>query len=207
MPSPTEAYLAELRRQLRGDQLLSRRVIEEVADHFAEAVAAERRSGMSQKEAEENAVRRFGPADRFARQFDRFALPFKGLFLLASLATVGVGAWLFWVIAVMLPAHNSAQIPMWRTIAVCFFTYSVLSWTYLVRGPRNAVLRWTMLAASVVAIGLGLYGVVQMVLRAFAGADVEGYIVFVGLVLCGHGLVAIGYTLLTGRIARQFRAP
>lgn len=162
---------------------------------------------MSEREAEENAVRRFGPADRFARQFDRFALPFKALFLMASLATVGVGLWLFWVIAVILPAHDSAQIPMWRAVAVCFLVYSALSWAYLVRGPRNAVLRWTMLAASVVAMGLGLYGVAQMGWRAFAGADVEGYIVLMGLLLGGHGLVAIVYTLLTGRIARQLRAP
>ena len=207
MPSPTEDYLAELRRQLRGDPVLSRRVLEEVADHLAEAVAAERRSGMSEKDAEENAVRRFGPADRFARQFDRFALPFKALLLMASLATVGVGLWLFWVIAVILPAHDAAQIPMWRTVAVCFLVYSALSWAYLVRGPRNAVLRWIMLTASVVAIGLGLYGVVQMAVRAIAGTDVEGYIVLMGFLLCGHGLVAIVYTLLTARIARQLRAP
>ncbi len=154
---------------------------------------------MSRRDTEENPVRRIGLADRFA-------LPLKALFLMASLATVGVGLWLFWVIALILPAHDSVQIPMWRTVAVCFLFYATLSWAYLVRGPGNAVLRWTVLAASVAAMGFGLYGVVQMVVRAFAGRDVEGYIVFMGLLLCGHGFVAIVYTLLTGRIARQLRS-
>lgn len=206
MPSPTESYLNELRRQFRGDPLLARRVIEEVADHLAEAVAAERRTGMSQMEAEENAVRRFGPADRFARQFDKFALPLKALLLLASLATMGVGIWLFWVIAVILPAVNAAQIPMWRIVAVCFLAYSALSWAYVLRGPRNAVLRWATLAVSVAAIGLGLYGVVQMVWLGLSGGDFEGYIVLMGLILCGHGLTAIVYTLLANRLSRQVRA-
>ena len=155
---------------------------------------------MLQREAEQNAVLRFGPADRFT-------VAIRTLFLMASLATAGVGLWLCWVIAVVLPVHDSARIPMWRTVAVCFFVYSALSGAFLIRGPRNPVLRWALLAASVLAMGVGLYGMVQMVVRAFAGADVEGYIMLMGLILCGHGFVAIVYTLLTGSVGRQLRAP
>jgi hypothetical protein len=206
MRNPIDEYLEQLKRKLGADPLLSRRVIEEVSDHFAEAVQRERASGMSQKQAEENVIRRFGPVDPFASQFERFALPFKVLLRMASIATVGVALWLFWVIAFMLPGRGAAQIPMWRTIAVGFLFYSALSWGYLVRGPRHAILRWTLVAASIAAMGLGLFGVIQMVMRALAGVDVEGYIVMMGLLLCGHGLVAIIYAALTGRIRRQVRA-
>ena len=205
MPSPVEAYLDALRRALRREPLLARRVLEEVADHLAEAVAAGRRSGMSQHEAEEAAVRHFGPAGEFARSFDRFALPFRLLLGFASLATVGVALWLFFVITFVLPSRDPVHIPMWRAVAVCFILYSGLSWTYLLRGPRHAVLRWAVLALSVAAIGCGIYGIVSMIRTADSGGHFEGYIVLMGLILAGHGLCAIVYTLLTARIARQLR--
>lgn len=206
MPSPTESYLAALRGSLRGNPLLARRVIEEVADHLAEAVAAARRSGMSEHDAEEDAVRRFGPPAQFAGQFDRFGLPFRFLLMFASIATIGVGLWLLWVIALVLPARDPAHIPMWRTVALCFFAYSGLSWAYLAVGPRHAALRWAVLLVSLGAIGLGLYGVVAMILQGLEGEHFEGYIVLMGLVLAGHGLSAFAYTLLTRRIEKQVRA-
>ena len=206
MPSPTEAYLAELRRSLRGNPLLARRVLEDVADHLAEAVAAARRSGMSERDAEEEAVRRFGPAGPLAAQFDRFGLPFKLLLLFASVATVGVGLWLLWVIRFILPSRDPTQIPMWRTVALCFLAYSGLCWTYLGVGPRNALLRWTVLSVSLAAIAIGLYGVVGMIRQGIQGGHFEGFIVLMGLILAGHGLSAFGYTLLTRRIEKQVRA-
>ena len=206
MPSPIDAYLNELRCELGREPLLARRVLEEVADHLAEAVAEGRRSGMSEHEAEKDAVRRFGSAHEFARQFDRFALPFRLLLGFASLATVGVALWLFWVIAFVLPARDPVHIPMWRTVAACFLAYSALSWAYLVRGPRNVVLRWLVLTLSAAAIGLGLYGGVAMIRHAAAAGHFEGFIVLMGLVLVGHGLCAIGYTILAQRIARRLRS-
>jgi hypothetical protein len=206
MRNPIDEYLEQLRQKLGADPLLSRRVIEEITDHFAESVAKEMASGVSQREAEENVIRRLGPVEQFASQFERFALPFKLLLLAASIATVGVALWLFWVIAVMLPEHDAAHIPMWRTVAICFLFYSALSGAYLVSGPRHARLRWAMLGTSIAAVGLGLFGVVQMAMRALSGADVEGYIVMMGFLLCGHGLVAIIYTTLTGRIRMEVRA-
>ena len=206
MPSPTESYLAELRGSLRNNPLLARRVLEEVADHLAEAVAAARRSGMSESDAEENAIRRIGPAAQLADQFDMFGLPFKFLLVFASMATVGVGLWLLSVITFILPSRDPAHIPMWRTVALCFFAYSGLSWTYLAVGPRNAPLRWTVLSASLAAIGVGLYGIVAMIRQGLAGKHFEGYIVLMGLILAGHGLSAFVYTLLTRRIEKQVRA-
>jgi hypothetical protein len=199
-------YLAELRRALRHDPLLARRVIEEAADHLAEIVDAERRNGMSQHEAEEAAVRRFGSAGALARDLDRFSLPLKALLALATSATVLVACWLFFVIARVLPARDPTHIPMWRTVAFAFLAYSGLCLTYLVQGPRHAVLRFTVLLLSVVAVALGANAIVQMIHVANVGGHFEGYLVLMGLILAGHGLTAILYTVITAAIARRLRA-
>ena len=203
MDSPVEAYLRELRRHLRGNPLLARRVLEEVADHLAEAAAEGRTQGMTRHEAEENAIRRFGPPGPLARRFDRYNLPFRVLLIVASLMTVGVALWLFSVIALVLPARDPAHIPMWRAIALGFLAYSALCLAYLLAGPRNPVLRWSVLLASLAAAAAGCVFIVGMIRRANAGGHFEGYIILMGLILCAHGLIALIYTLLTGRIAGQ----
>ena len=73
MDSPGENSLRALKRALRGNPFLARRILAEVADHLAEAAQARRRNGMNQHDAEEDAVRRLGPPEEFARRFDRFA--------------------------------------------------------------------------------------------------------------------------------------
>ena len=203
--SPVESYLAELRRALRHDPLLARRVLEEAADHLAEIAAAERRSGMSQHDAEEAAVRRFGPAEKLARTFDRYSLPLRALLGLASAVTILVALWLFWVIARVLPSRDPAHVSMWRTFAIAFLIYSGLCLTYLVAGPRRTVLRWAVLILSVVAVGLGGYAVFRMIQVASAGGHFEGYLVLMGLILTGHGATAIAYTILTAAIARRLQ--
>jgi hypothetical protein len=137
--------------------------------------------------------------------FDKYVPPLKMVLVLASFATAGVGLWLFWVTTFVLPAHDPAQIPMWRTVAVCFLAYSALCGGYLGLGPRNPTLRWLVLAASVAALGVGIYGLVDMVVRASDGGDFEGYIVLMGLVLSGHGLAGILCVLLAGRVGARAR--
>lgn len=206
MASPIESYLSELRRALRHDPLLARRVLEEAADHLAEIAAAERRSGMSPHEAEENAVRRFGSADALAHQFDSYSLAFKAMLAFATVATVLVALWLFYVIARVLPLRDPAHIPMWRTVAFGFLAYSGLCLTYLVVGPRYTALRWSVLFLSVVAVALGAYGIISMLRVASTGGHFEGYLVLMGLILGGHGVTAIVYTILTMAIVRRLRA-
>jgi hypothetical protein len=198
---PIERYLAELRRELRGNPLLARRVLEEVADHLADAAAAGKESGMSSHDAEEAAVRRFGPAAAFARRFDRFAPPFRAILVLCSLATAGMGLWLFWVIAFVLPARDPAHIPLWLGIAIAYLAFAALSWAYLVAGPRQPVLRIAAPAGAVLAVAWGL-GLIVTCARA---AHFEGYLLLMGAALVVHGLAAIAYVRLTLGIARQLR--
>jgi len=207
MPSPVKTYLDDLRRALRGNPLLARRVLREVSDHLAEAVVEGRRSSMSQEEAEKSAVSRFGPAGEFARRFDRFSLAFKLLLGVASGATAAVALWLLWVVAFVLPARDPTRIPMWLAVALCFMGYSALCWTYLRVGPSNKSLRWSVLTLSAFAMGLGVYGPAAMLWRTTAGGHFEGYIVLMGAILFGHGLTGAINDLLTAQIARRVRTP
>lgn len=201
MDSPSENYLRALRRALRANPFLARRILAEVADHLAEAAEAGRRNGMNQHEAEEDAVRRLGPPDVFARRFDRFAMPLRLLLTVASVCTVCIALWLLWVCAMVLPSRDPSHIPMWRTVAVCYVAYSALSWAVLLRGKRAQILRAAVVAASVAAVALGLYGIGSMVVAARAGGHFEGYLILMGLLLAGHGLAAIGFATVTRRAA------
>jgi hypothetical protein len=199
--SPIARYLAELRRELRGNPLLARRVLEEVADHLADAAAAGRESGMSSHDAEEAAVRRFGPAPAFARRFDRFAPPLRAILVLCSLATAGMGLWLFWVIAVVLPARDPAHIPLWLGIATAYLAYAALSWAYLAAGPRQPVLRIAGPAGSAAALAWGLV----LIATCARAPHFEGYLLLMGVVLVVHAVAAIATMLITFGIARRLR--
>jgi hypothetical protein len=139
-------------------------------------------------------------------KFDRLVFPFRLMLVFMSLATVLVGLWLVFVIAVVLPSRDPAHIPLWRAVAAGFFAYSGLTWAYLIKGPRIAWLRWTVLLLSIAAIALGIYGIVNMMMVTQSGGHFEAYIILMGLILAGHGLTALVYTVLTRRIVTAIRA-
>jgi hypothetical protein len=201
MDSPVHEYLRQLRHELRGDPLLARRVVDEAGDHLEEIVAEERRNGMSQHEAEESAVRRFGPPGPLAHDFHGFSMPLKALLALASLATIAVACWLFFVIAFVLPRHDPERVPMWTGVAIGFLVYSALCIAYLILGPRVRGLQAVVLLLSLGAIGLGGWGVVRMLTAD--GRHFEGYLLLMGLILAGHGVIAFANTAITTAIARR----
>jgi len=121
-------------------------------------------------------------------------------------STALVGLWLVWVLAAVLPSRDPAHIPLWRAVALGCFGYAGLSRAFLIAGPRRHVLLWSVLAASVAAVGVGAYGVVSMLRIASAGGDFEGCILLLGGLIGGHGLAALAYAVLTARSVRQGRA-
>ena len=161
---------------------------------------------MSQEDAEHAAVNRFGPPGPLARQFDGFSLPLKVMLSLASLMTLAVAAWLVTVIAFVLPRHDPARIPFWTGVAFGFVVYSALCIAYLVVGARVRALRAIVLVMSLAAIGLGAYAVIQMVQASATGGHFEGYLLLMGLILAGHGLIAFCNTALSMIIARRVAA-
>jgi hypothetical protein len=206
MASAIERYLELLRAELRHDPLLARRLCEEVADHLAEIAASERSRGMSEPDAEEAAVRRFGAPGPLAQQFNRFSFPLKALLTCAGLATALIALWLFVVIRTVLPSHDPAHVPMWTGFALGFLAYAALTLAFVLRGPRPALLPALVVVLSLAAAGFGGYAVSSMLLAASNGGHFEGYLLVMGVVLAGHGLCALAYTALTAVIARRVRA-
>ena len=161
---------------------------------------------MSEPDAEEAAVRRFGSPGPLARQFDRFSFPLKALLTCAGLATGLIALWLFTVISFVLPRHDPAHVPMWTGFALGFLAYAALTLAFVVRGPRPALLPAVVVLLSLAAIVFGGYAVSGMLAAASDGGHFEGYLLVMGIVLAGHGLCALAYTSLTAVIARRVRA-
>ena len=105
------------------------------------------------------------------------------------MATAGVALWLFFVTAFVLPAQDADHIPMWRAIAVSLCAFCVLSWGCLATGGRRPLLQRTLLVISGAAVALGLFG----------------YILLMGVILAGHGMAGVLYTLRAGRIPPRER--
>jgi len=204
--SALRAYLQQLRHELRRDPLLAHRVVEEARDHLEQIVAEEQRHGMSQHEAEQVAVSRFGPPGPLARQFDGFSLPLKVMLAVASLMTLAVAAWLASVIAFVLPVRDPMHIPLWTGVAIGFLLYSALCIAYLILGARLRWLRTAVLLLSLAAIALGVYAIVQTAQVSAKGGHFEGYLLLMGLILAGHGLIAFCNTALSIIIARRIAA-
>jgi len=158
-----ERYLAELRAELRHDPLLARSVCEEFADHLAELAAGERRLGMSERESEEAAVRRFGPAAGFARQLDRVSWALRALLACIALATALIAGWLCFVVLFVLPARDPAHVSMWAGFAVGFIIYAALTLRLVWRGPRPVALAALVVVLSLGAAAFGLYAAGSMV--------------------------------------------
>ena len=121
----------------------------------------------------------------------------KWMLTLATAATVLVALWLFYVVASVLPSRDPAHISMWQTVAFGLLLYSGLCLSYLAAGPRLDALRWSVLLLSVVAIAAGVFAMDAMIHVANTGGHFEGYLVLMGLIVSGHGVVAILDTTLT----------
>ena len=199
-------YLRALREALRHDPLLARRISQEVADHLAELSAEHRRQGMSEHDAEEAAVRRFGDAGSLARQFRAFSLPLQLLVVAGALATGLVALWLCFVVVAVLPSRDPQRAGMWAAIAAAFLAYAALTLAFAVRGPRPPWLRALVVAGSLTAMAFGGYEIAAMATADRTGAHFEGYLLLMGSILAAQGACAFAHAMLTLIIARPVRA-
>lgn len=161
---------------------------------------------MSERGADEAAVRQLGTPGPLARQFDRCSLPLKALLACGAVATGVIALWLFTVISTVLPRHDPEHVPMWTGFAIGFLTYAALTLTFVVRGPRPALLPAVVVVLSLAAVAFGGYGVRSMLAAANNGDHIEGYLLVMAVVLAGHGLCALAYTTITAVIGRRVRA-
>jgi hypothetical protein len=162
-----------------------------------------RRQGMSEHDADEAAVRRFGDAGAPARQLRPFSLPLRIMVTAGALATGMIALWLCFVILVVLPSRDPERIPLWAGIAAVCFAYATLTLLLVVRGPRPSWLRGAVGCASLAAMAFGAYEIHEM---AQAGAHFEGYLLLMGVILAAQGACAFAYVALSWGIARRVRA-
>jgi hypothetical protein len=85
-----EQYLDELYGRLRGAPRDARRILAEAEDHLREAVTDGLAAGLTQHEAEEQAVSGFGSVRAVVRAHDRGAWRFPGRAVLFDLALAGL---------------------------------------------------------------------------------------------------------------------
>ena len=86
--SPVESYLDELFDRLAGTGDAGRRMLSDAESHLAESAAAARERGLTELDAERDAVARFGSMDSIARR-----VPVSSDGLAAQLRRVLVGGW------------------------------------------------------------------------------------------------------------------
>jgi cation transport ATPase len=189
-------YLRELRRGLRWHPVLARRAAAEVADHLAEAVAAGMREGLSREDSEAAAIGRFGPSSVVARRYLQVASSLAPIVITASVATACVALWLAFV-SFTLRGHDETTLLVWRGLATMFMAYSVLSVLVASTGGGRPSLQWTVALLSIGAIALGSVHVVSILFMP-PGGHFEDYVLIIGLVLAGHGLVTLAHVFRSG---------
>ena len=160
---------------------------------------------MSEHDADEAAVRRFGDAGALARQLRPFSLPLRIMVTAGALATGLIALWLCFVIVVVLPARDPQRIGLWSGIAVAFFAWVACTLLFVARGPRPAWLPAAVYWGSIAAIAFGAYEIYAMVAANRTGAHFEGYLLLMGAVLAAQGACALAYTMLATVIARSVR--
>ena len=88
-----EQYLDELYGRLRCPPREARRILAEAEDHLREAVTDGLAAGLTQTEAEEQAVSSFGSVRAVVRAHDGGAWRFPGRAVLFDLALAGLASW------------------------------------------------------------------------------------------------------------------
>jgi hypothetical protein len=103
--SPIDAYLRELKRELRMRRRARRRILAEVRAHLLDAAEAEQSRGAEEGVAAQRAVVRFGLAAETARQFTPYA---------GRCGTVLRRALVPWIAAVALTSTATATVWAFR---------------------------------------------------------------------------------------------
>jgi hypothetical protein len=128
--------------------------------------------------------------------------PLRGLLAAAAVITVLVAGWLFVVTTWVLPERDPAHVAMWRVVACAYVLYAAVTIGYLTGGPHARLLKWAVLLLSAAAVGLG-----AVLVAGFAsGRGDEGYLLLMGVLIAGHGLVAFLDAGIGAAIAKSVRA-
>jgi HAAS len=183
-----DAYLAEIEAllPLRGNA--RRRVLAELRAHLDDARAAEQRRGATADEAMTLVLARMGSPAQIAHRYRRGHPLLDGAVLIGGLACAAVAGWLLIVASTVLQRQDPEHVAFWTVVAGAFAAYAVLTAAYPWLRHR---LRWATPAAvtvSILAVMAGGWLAIPMLLTT---GDFEGYIVLMGMVLAGQGVIVL----------------
>jgi hypothetical protein len=148
--SPIDDYLDELLRRTRADARTARRLLEEAADHLHATALDLQRAGMSQRDAETEAVRRFGPVPPIARATLRNS--FAALVAETLRAALFLAGWGLLAVG----ASGLVALLMNRTVGRAFVGGQTLF------GPHGASVTEVADDAVVLRVGAGLVGLLLL---------------------------------------------
>ena len=95
---------------------------------------------------------------------------------------------------------------VWRSLAALFVAYGVLSAACVMDRHARPVLRRIVGWLSVAAVALGALHVGSTIQSAGNPGHFEGYVLLIGVILVGHGLIALAYVHRQGPDAPHWRA-
>ena len=196
-----ERYVADLRREMKADPGLARRVSEEIRQHLEEAVEERVRGGLDIGAAQAEAIRALGSPREVAAQYPGLAGISRGLLLAASIFSLLISGWLVTVLLFVLPGRNEDQIPFWTLVCAGFAGYGLVSIAYAQGILWQTWARLTLSTLSLAGVGAGAFATWSQADRAAHGGDFEGYIFLMGLGLAAHGALFLAYSFLTRRNA------
>lgn len=190
-----ERYLAELDSRLRLGADERRRVVAEMRAHFEDAIAAEVGRGAEAEAATAAVLARAGSPRQVAAGYPTARPLLDLVVLLGAIACAAVAAWLLVVTATVLQRQDPAHVNAWRLVAIAFAAYATVTVAYLRLRWRSRLATFMAAIGSVAAVVVGAWFTIPMLLTA---GDFEGYIVLIGGVLFGQGILVIASALLSG---------
>lgn len=189
-PDPIDAWIAELRRQLRYDPFLASRVLKEVADHLSDAASAEQRAGASPQDARRRAVGRFGSPESFAAGLPRYELTLRLASLVVATATIVAAVFIVVAMLRLVPSSESATLPVWLVAAVSFLMYGALTRLCVLRASQGVVESLMALSSAFAAVsGVAIVGHSGYLGRVTG--DWDYYVIMFGGVLIAHALTVL----------------
>jgi HAAS len=183
-----DAYLAKVEARLPLGANPRHRVIAELRAHLEEARDAERRRGLAPDEAAAVALARMGTPDEIARRYRAEHPLLDGAVVIGGLACAAVAGWLLIVAATVLPRQDPEHVAFWNLVAVGFAVYAAMTLAYLRLRDRLRAAVPAVAGVSAVAVVAGGWLAIPMLLTS---GDFEGYIVLMGVVLAGQGVVVL----------------
>src|SRR5690242_184193 len=132
--------------------------------------------------------------------------PLGAALRVAGAVSLLAALWLFGVIAAVLPARDPERIPLWTIVAVGLALDAAISLAGLGAVRARPLLRAALFTLSVVATAFGGVLLARSLMAASNGGHFEGYLLLLGAIVLGHGLIGVAASVSGGAPAERARA-